>query len=82
MKVVFPAKNPLEAAGQKLNSDRRPCLHSDKEGCFCLCFGLFPDCSISEKSVDKVLDLLRWSESQCFKVIYWVKSLSQEGGKS
>ena len=59
MKVIFPAKSPLEADGQKLNSDRRPCLNSDKEGRFCPCFGHFMDCPISEKSVDKVLNLLR-----------------------
>ena len=82
MKVICPAKSPLEAAGQKLNSDRRPCLHSDKEGHFCPCFGHFLDCHISDKSVDKVLYLLRWLESHCFRVIYWVKSRSQKGGKS
>ena len=31
MKVVFPAKSQSKATGQKLNLDRRPCLHSDKE---------------------------------------------------
>ena len=70
MKVIFPAKSPLEAARQKLNSDRRPCLHSDKEGHFCPCFRHFLDCSICEKSVDKVLNLLWWLESYCFRVIY------------
>ena len=57
MKVIFPAKSPLEDVGQKLNSDRRPCLHSEKEGHFCPYFGHFLDCPISDKSVDKVLNL-------------------------
>ena len=82
MKAIFPAKIPLKAAGQKLNLDRRPCLHSDKEGPFCPCFEHFLDCLISEISIDKVLNLLKWSESHCYRVIYWVKSRSQEGGKS
>ena len=70
MKVIFPAKSPLEAAGQKLNSDRRPCLYSDKESSFCPCFEHFLNCPISDKSVDKVLNLLQWLESHCFRVIY------------
>ena len=70
MKVIYPAKSPLEGAGQKLNSEKKPCLHSDKKGRFCPCFGHFLDCPIFDKSVDKILNLLKWSESQCFRVIY------------
>ena len=82
MKFVCPTKSPLEAVGQKLNSDRRPCLHSEKEGRFCTFFEHLMAYPISGKSVDKVLELLWWSKSCSFKVIYWVKSRSQEGGKS
>ena len=39
--VVFPAKSPLETAGQKLNSDRRPCLHSEKEAIFFYVLDIF-----------------------------------------
>ena len=54
MKIDFLAKSPSEAAGHKLNSDKRPCLHSDKEGHFCPCSRYFLTLSISEIFVDKV----------------------------
>ena len=70
MKVFFPAKSSLEAAGQKLNSDKRPCLQSDKEGRFCPYSEHFLTFSISEKFVDKLLILLNWSESKHYRAIY------------
>ena len=81
MKVICLAKIPLESSGQRLNSDRRPCLHSDKKCHFYPCFEQFLYYPISEKSVDKVLNHFKRLELHWFRVIYWVKSWLQEDGK-